>query len=85
MTTIYVGLEDLCDQSALYFWKLDLYFPFLNVLLVEREACSHVGLEDLCDRVYVGCCPDVQAQIHPDIDDGDDDCDDVEDELSVCL
>jgi len=23
-----VGPEDLCDQSEMYFWKLDLYFLF---------------------------------------------------------
>ena len=66
-----------------------MYFPFLDVLLVECEACSHVGLEDLCDGVDVGCCPDVQAQIHPDNDDDeyDADCDDVDSEnkMSVSL
>ena len=70
-----------------------MYFPFLDVLLVECEACSHVGLEDLCDGVDVGRCPDVKTQVHPDHDDNyddndnDDDYDDGEneDELSVCL
>ena len=56
-------------------------------LLVESETGSHVGLEDLCDGVDVGCCPDIQAQIHPDNDDGEYDCDDVDSEnkMSVSL
>ena len=65
--------------------KTGFVFSVANVLLVEGEACSHVGLENLCDRVDVGCCPDVQAQIHPDNDDDeyDADCDDVDSEIKL--
>ena len=58
--------------------KFNFLFWQIHVLLVEGEAGSHVGLENLCDRDDLGCSPDVQAQVHPDNDDGDDDGDDVD-------
>ena len=79
-------MEDICDQSALCFILTGFVFSVFKVLLVEREAGSHVGLEDLCDGVDVGGRPDVETQIHPDKDNDDNyDDDDDEDDLSVCL